>query len=264
MSAAVLTETRPAGGGGAIASTVRIITLNRPDRMNAITPDLLRELNLALIEADRDEAVGAIVLTGAGRAFCAGDDLLEQQDMDLEDEAVLAEFCKDLQDVTRSIMFNETPVIAAVHGWAVGGAFSWPMNCDLSVWGEGARGFFPELSYGIFVSGGVTGLLPRIAGPAKANEMMYLSRKYSAADLSDCGVAWKVVPDDTVLDEALAVASYIADLPAVARAAMKTCTSEATRAEMEAVLDREAQAVADTIRDPAWKTRIGKNFQKSG
>lgn len=258
MTATVLTETKPTGNGGAVA----VITLNRPERMNAITPALLREMNLALIEADEDRAAGAIVLTGAGRAFCAGDDLLEQQDMDLDDEATVAEFCQQLQDVTRNIMFNETPVIAAVHGWAVGGAFSWPINCDLSVWGESARGFFPELTYGIFVSGGVTGLLQHAVGPVKANEMMYLSRKYSAADLAACGLAWKVVPDADTLTEAMATASYIADLPAIGRTAMKKCAGGAIRSEMEAVLERESEAVIRTIRDPGWKARIGENFQK--
>ena len=259
MTDIVLTETRASDGGGA----VRVITLNRPDRMNAITPELLNALNLALIEADRDDAIGAIVLTGAGRAFCAGDDLLEQQDMDLEDEDLVAAFCKDLQDVTRNIMFTETPVIAAVHGWAAGGAFSWPMNCDLSIWAEDARGFFPELSYGIFVSGGVTALLPRIAGPARANEMMYLSQKYEARVLHEMGVAWRVVPEGGALDEALSVAAYIADLPATARKAMKQCVGEGMRVEIEAALERESDAVGRTLCDPAWKTRIGEAFRKS-
>ena len=129
---------------------VCVITLNRPARLNAINPALLDGLNTTLARADADERIGAIVLTGAGRAFCAGDDLVEQRSMLDADEATLAGFVDAIQQVTRHIMFGDTPVVAAVRGWAVGGAFSWPVNCDFSVWSDDARGFFPELRIGLY------------------------------------------------------------------------------------------------------------------
>ena len=147
---------------------VCVVTLNRPARLNAINPDLLDGLNTALARADADERIGAVVLTGAGRAFCAGDDLVEQRSMRDADEASIAGFVDAIQEVTRRIMFGDTPVVAAVRGWAVGGAFSWPVNCDFSVWSDDARGFFPELKIGLYPSGAITFLLPLQVGPARA------------------------------------------------------------------------------------------------
>ena len=181
---------------------VCVITLNRPARLNAINPALLAGLNGTLARADADERIGAIVLTGAGRAFCAGDDLVEQRSMLDADEAAITGFVDAIQQVTRHLMFAETPVVAAVRGWAVGGAFSWPVNCDFSVWSDDARGFFPELRIGLYPSGAVTCLLPLQVGPVLAREMLYTSRKYSAAELLDCGLASEVVPGNRLLDDA--------------------------------------------------------------
>ena len=145
---------------------VCVITLNRPARLNAISPALLEGLNIALERANADERIGAIVLAGAGRTFCAGDDLVEQRSMLDADEATVTGFVDAIQQVTRHLVFGDTPVVAAVRGWAVGGAFSWPVNCDFSVWSDDARGFFPELKIGLYPSGAVTFLLPLQVGPA--------------------------------------------------------------------------------------------------
>ena len=111
---------------------VCVVTLNRPARLNAINPALLDGLNRALARADSDERIGAVVLTDAGRAFCAGNDLVEQRSMRGADVASIAGFVGAIQEVTRRIMSGDTPVVAAVRGWAVGGAFSWHANCDFS------------------------------------------------------------------------------------------------------------------------------------
>ena len=208
---------------------VCVVTLNRPARLNAINPDLLDGLNTALARADADERLSAIVLTGAGRAFCAGDDLVEQRSMHDADEAAIAGFVDAIQQVTRHIVLGDTPVVAAVRGWAVGGAFSWPVNCDFSVWSEDACGFFPELKIGLYPSGAVTFLLPLQVGPALAREMLYTARKYTAADLLACGLASEVVAGDRLLD---------------------------------AALDAEAAAVIATMRDPDTYARIERESER--
>lgn len=241
---------------------VCVITLNRPARLNAINPALLDGLNTTLARADADERIGAIVLTGAGRAFCAGDDLVEQRSMLDADEATLAGFVDAIQQVTRHIMFGDTPVVAAVRGWAVGGAFSWPVNCDFSVWSDDARGFFPELRIGLYPSGAVTCLLPLQVGPAVAREMLYTSRKYTAAELLDCGLASEVVPGDRLLDAAIARAQALVALPAPARRALKRGLVDPHRAAIEAALDAEAAAVVATMRDPETYARIERESER--
>ncbi len=241
---------------------VCVITLNRPARLNAINPALLDGLNTALARGDSDERIGAIVLTGAGRAFCAGDDLVEQRSMRDADEAAITGFVDAIQQVTRHIMFGDTPVVAAVRGWAVGGAFSWPVNCDFSVWSDDARGFFPELRIGLYPSGAVTFLLPLQVGAARAREMLYTSRKYTAHELLACGVASDVTPGDRLLGAAVERAQALAALPAQARRALKRGLVEPHRAAIEAALDAEAAAVIATMRDPDTYTRIERESER--
>ena len=152
MTATVLTD--DAGDG------VRRITLNRPRRLNAIVPALLEDLIAALQAADRDPAVGAIILTGAGRAFCSGDDLKEFGAQSADPAATRA-YIERIQEVTRAIVLGDTPVVGAIRGWAVGGGLEWVINCDFSIAADATRFFFPEISLGVFVTGGVTELLPR-------------------------------------------------------------------------------------------------------
>ena len=238
------------------------ITLNRPARLNAINPALLAGLNAALARANADERIGAIVLTGAGRAFCAGDDLVDQRSMNVADETALTGFVDAIQQVTRHIMFGDTPVVAAVRGWAVGGAFSWPVNCDFSVWSDDARAFFPELKIGLYPSGAVTCLLPLQVGPAQAREMLFTSRKYTAPELLDCGLASEVVPGHRLLDAAIARAQALASLPAPARRALKRALVDPHRDAIEAALAAEAAAVIATMRDPETCARIERESER--
>ena len=241
---------------------VCVITLNRPARLNAINPALLASLNAALARANADERIGAIVLTGAGRAFCAGDDLVEQRSMNVADEAVLTGFVDAIQQVTRHIMFGDTPVVAAVRGWAVGGAFSWPVNCDFSVWSDDARAFFPELKIGLYPSGAVTCLLPLQVGPSQAREMLYTSRKYTAVELLDCGLANEVVTGHRLLDAAIARAQALAALPARARRALKRGLVDPHRAAIETALAAETEAVVATMSDPETYARIERESER--
>jgi len=247
MSSTVLTHREGA---------VCVVTLNRPERLNAINVDLLADLNAALEAAMADDEVGAVVLTGAGRAFCAGDDLIDQEDMRDWPEERVRGFAESIQDVTRHIMYGPAPVIAAVHGWAVGGAFSWPINADFAIWAEDARAFFPELRYGLFVSGGVTHLLPAFVGRAKAAEMLYLGHKYGARELAECGLAHAIVPGGDLMPAALRLAEEVAALAPAARRAMKASLNQIERAELDEAMARETRAVVEGVMDPETYRRI--------
>ena len=247
MTATVLTD--DAGDG------VRIITLNRPHRLNAIVPALLEDLIAALQAADRDPAVGAIVLTGAGRAFCSGDDLKEFGSPGADPAATRA-YIERIQDVTRAMVLGDTPVIGAIRGWAAGGGLEWVINCDFAIAAEATRFFFPEVSLGVFVTGGVTELLPRIVGLQRARSLIMLGERFDAAQAHAWGLLWKVVPDDAVLPEALALARRIAALPRGPVRDLRRILARRTGAGLDAAMAAETDATVRGFLDPATAARV--------
>ena len=190
--ATVLSELDPHG--------VRTLTLNRPERLNAMNRQLIDDVGRAFADANEDPATRAIIFTGAGRAFCAGDDRKEH--VQPESEAEARELVGAIQRATEAIVLGSKPVVGAINGWAVGGGFEWAINCDFPIWAASAAGFFPEVSLNIFVTGGVTSLLPALVGLNKAREMLFLGERYDAPALLALGVAWRVVPDEQLLEEA--------------------------------------------------------------
>lgn len=242
----VLTEDRGA---------VRIITLHRPERLNAITEELITDLNAALAAAHADPGVRAIVLTGAGRAFCAGDDLHEYADQASSREATQA-YVEQLQQVTRHIVLGRVPVVAAVHGWAVGGGFEWVLDCDLVVVGESARGFFPEMGLGLFVTGGVTAILPRIVGLSRARQLLLLGERIDSAQMLDWGIAHWRVADDEVLTEAVAVAERLSGLSERAVADLRRVMMSVSVTELESALSSETAATVAAFGDPDAAQRV--------
>lgn len=129
------------------SGAVSTVVLNRPERLNAISGDLLDDLHRALVEVNSDESCNVIVFTGAGRAFCAGDDLKEFSKQTESDASILSHV-ERIQQITRDLMFNGKPVVGAVHGFAVGGGFEWLLNCDLVVASDDLVCFFPEMEWG--------------------------------------------------------------------------------------------------------------------
>ena len=242
----VLTEDRGA---------VRVITLNRPERLNAITEQLIADLNAALVEAQADDGVRAIVLTGAGRAFCAGDDLHEYADQASSREATQA-YVEQLQEVTRHIVLGRVPVVAAVHGWAVGGGFEWVLDCDLVVVGESARAFFPEMALGLFVTGGVTAILPRIVGLSRARQLLLLGERIDSTQMLEWGIAQWRVADDHVLDEAVAVAERLTALSARAVRDLREVLTSVSVSELENALQAETEATVSAFGDPDAARRV--------
>jgi len=236
---------------------VRTITLNRPDRLNAMNHALVRDVAEAFTDANKDGATKAMIFTGAGRAFCAGDDRREHVHPETEAEA--REFVEAIQDATRAIVFGEKPVVGAINGWAVGGGFEWAINCDFSIWAESARAFFPEVSLNLFATGGVTALLPALVGLNTAREMLFLGEKYDAPTLKQLGVAWKVVPDAALMTEAQAVARKLAALPPLSVRAMRRTLYRTAMTDLATALRLESDATVKGFLDPETTRRL-KNF----
>lgn len=239
------------------AEGVRSIALNRPAALNAMNRQLIDDVAAAFDDANRDSATRAIIFTGEGRAFCAGDDRHEHSHPESEEQA--RELVDAIQRATVSIMFGAKPVVGAINGWAVGGGFEWAINCDFPIWAESARGFFPEVSLNLFVTGAVTALLPAIAGPVKAREMLFLGQRYTAAELKECGVAWRVVPDEALRDEAGKVAAQLAALPPLSTRAMKRVLNQANGGAIRQAMELETEATVAGMLDPET-TRLLKAF----
>ena len=236
---------------------VRTITLNRPDRLNAMNRQLIDDVAVAFDDANADESTAAIIFTGAGRAFCAGDDRREHVHPDNEAEA--ADLVKAIQRATVAITFGAKPVVGAINGWAVGGGFEWAINCDFPIWADSARAFFPEVSLNLFVTGGVTSLLPALVGLNTAREMLFLGERYDAATLHRFGVAWRVVPDDQLIESAGQVALQLAALPPLSVRAMKRVLNDTASSNIRTALDRETRATIAGFMDPET-TRLLQAF----
>jgi enoyl-CoA hydratase/carnithine racemase len=235
---------------------VRAITLNRPHRLNAIDMAMLDGLDAALAAAEGDARVRAILLAGAGRAFSAGDDLDAQHDISAAGAGAVARQVEVLQRISERMLFGAKPVVGAVQGWAVGGGFAWTLNCDFALWAEDARGFLPEIAYGLFVSGGASWLLPRLAGPAIAREMILLGRRMTAAELLAAGIAHRVVPAGRLAAEAMALAQELAALPPEAVARAKRALVEPDREALRLAMRGEAAACIAGASDPATLARL--------
>lgn len=233
---------------------VRTITLNRPERLNAMNAALLDGLAAALQAAEADPATRCIILTGAGRAFCAGDDLREHRHP--SDEADARAAVARIQRVSEALLFGDRVAIAAVNGWAVGGGLEIAIGCDLAIWAESAQGFFPEMGWGMFVTGGVTALLPRLAGLARAKALILLGERQTAEAMLELGIAWRVVPDDRLMAEARSVAARIAALPPRAVRDLKRALNKAAFADLRSALDLETEATVRSFLDPETTQRI--------
>ncbi len=236
---------------------VRTISLNRPDSLNAMNRQLIDDVARAFDDANADGSTRSIIFTGAGRAFCAGDDRKEHSQP--ENEAEARDLVGAIQHATRSIAFGAKPTVGAIKGWAVGGGFEWAINCDFPIWANGARGFFPEVSLGIFTTGGVTSLLPAMVGLNRAREMLFLGQQYEAGELLQFGVAWRVVSGDRLMEEAATVARKLSALPSESVRAMKRVLNQVAMTDLNRAIELETEATVDAFLNPETTRRM-KDF----
>ncbi len=185
---------------------VGLVTLHRPQALNALNDGLMDELGAALLAFDADDGIGAIVLTGSPKAFAAGADIAAMKDLSFL-EAYRAEFITRNWEQIRRV---RKPVIAAVAGYALGGGNELAMACDIVIAADSARFGQPEIRLGIIPGAGGTQRLPRAVGKAKAMDLVLTARMMDAHEAERAGLVSRVVPADKLLDEALAAAALIA------------------------------------------------------
>jgi enoyl-CoA hydratase/carnithine racemase len=217
-----------------VDADVAVIALNRPHRLNAVNDQLVEGLLAALSEVEAGDW-SAAVLTGRGRAFCSGHDLKEPRG----DADGLLRRLEHLQDVTRRIRGLSIPVIAAVHGHAVGAGAEFALGCDLVVAAEGTRFRFPEVGLGLSVTGGVTKLLPLLIGPVKAKELLLLGEPVDAHEALRLGLVNRVVPEGHLMDAAMEWARRLASQPPVPTALAKAALDAGIDAAFEASIALE-------------------------
>jgi 2-(1,2-epoxy-1,2-dihydrophenyl)acetyl-CoA isomerase len=227
------------------------IRLNRPEKMNAIGTLTRKQLGDAIKQAERDDAVRVVVLTGSGRAFCSGADVTEM----MGDGAMRTP--EDVGNVLRNeympmLMRLRTmpkPVIAAMNGPAVGIGASYALACDIRVATPDAYLLEAFINIGLAPDGGVSWLLPRLAGTGVAYEMFFTGKPLSAADAHRLGVVNRVVPQERLEGEVRELAAQIASQPRQALAAAKRAVNHALESSYEDALEfesylQEAQAAS--------------------
>ncbi|MGE0611850.1 MAG: enoyl-CoA hydratase [Hyphomicrobiales bacterium] len=185
---------------------VGIITFNRPKALNAVNHDVMAQLLAATEAFDKDEAIGCIVLTGAGdKAFVAGADIPEMADKSFVDM-----FMADMQAGWERFAATRTPMIAAVNGFALGGGCEIAMMCDIIIASDRARFGQPEIKLGVVPGWGGSQRLTRAVGKAKAMDLILTGRMMDAGEALASGLVARVVPHDSLMDEALTAAKAIA------------------------------------------------------
>ncbi|MFI8393252.1 enoyl-CoA hydratase [Pseudomonas sp. Choline-02u-1] len=184
---------------------VGLITLNRPQALNALNAQLVSEVNHALDTLEADAHIGCIVLTGSKKAFAAGADIKEMAELTYPQI-----YMDDLFSDSDRVANRRKPIIAAVNGFALGGGCELALMCDFILAGDNAKFGQPEINLGVLPGMGGTQRLTRAVGKAKAMEMCLSGRMIDAVEAERCGIVARIVPSDELLDEALKVAAVIA------------------------------------------------------
>ena len=227
-----------------VADNVATITFNRPDAANAMGPLMAKELGAAAIDADDDPAVRAVVLTGAGRMFCAGGDLGAFAKAGDGTRKLLMQMTGDLHVGLSRLARSKAPVIGAVNGTAAGAGFSLVMACDLAIAAESAVFTMAYTRAGLSPDGSSTYYMPRKIGDRRTRELMLTNRLLSSQEALDWGIVNQVVADAELLEEAQGLAKRLASGPTAAFAAVKTLLNGTFDQTLESQMELEARAIA--------------------
>jgi len=244
------------------------LTMNRPDRLNAVTEEMYEGLVKELAAASDDPTVRVVVLRGAGRAFCVGADLKDHgvAERSEDDKRRYAQFG---QDAAAAIMDCSKPVVAAVHGHAIGAGLELALACDLSVVADEAKLRFPEFGLGTFVGGGTTFTLVERVGLTKARELLLLGRFFRGRDAAAWGLCNEAAPADDVPQRAEAFAEELHGKAPRSLAFAKRLLRQARDLSIPELLRQERDALAACMGTPDWREglaafREGRNPEFRG
>ena len=231
-----------------IADGVASLTLNRPDKLNSFDRQMALEVIDALDRCAADALVRAVLITGSGRAFCAGQDLAEAIAPGTKIEDILT---TQYNPIVRRIRALKKPVIAAVNGVAAGAGANIAYACDLTLAAESANFIQSFINIGLIPDSGGTFTLPRLVGMQRAFGQMILAPRVSAKEAESLGMIWKALPDEELMNEATALAKKLATMPTKAIALTKEALNRSQGSTLEAQLDveNELQSIAGRSHD---------------
>lgn len=212
------------------------LTLNRPERLNAFSPDMVAGLTEEIERAAADDDVRAIVLSGAGRAFCAGGDV---KTMGQSSALQAYEHIGRLNRLILTMQRCEKPIIAAVHGFAAGAGFNLALACDLIIAADDAQFILSFANVGLVSDGGGSYWLPRLVGPHLAKQLFFTAEPISARRLHELGVLSEVVPAEKLREAAETLAAKLAHGPTTAIGRQKRLIAHAMTASLEEMLEEE-------------------------
>lgn len=221
---------------------IGILTLNRPDKLNAISAELRRDLEAGLVAARADDGVRALVLTGAGRGFCSGADLTGPaperdgppgQNERLDEEAWMGRWARLLHDFDK-------PLIGAINGVCAGAGMSWALACDVRIGSEHARFKTTFAERAISPDSGLSFLLPRIVGYASAADLVFTSRMVLADEALKLGLLNRLTAHDTLLDDAVAYGEQMAQWPPLAIRMAKKVLQAGMETDLQTAVNYES------------------------
>jgi enoyl-CoA hydratase len=237
------------------------LTLNRPDRLNAVSQALYEAVVEAVRSAEEDTTVRAIIVTGAGRAFCAGADLKAHAERPLSAKERRA-YVRTAQRANVALQRSGKPVIAAVNGPAVGAGLELALSCDFVVVAEDAKLRLPEISLGTFFGGGVTYTLSRRVGLTRAKELLLIGDFFTGAEAAAMGLANVAVPRDDVREAARAFAMRTVDHAPLPMRLAKDLLHRAPAMSADAVLRAEERALLACMATKDWTEGIAAHRER--
>ena len=246
-----------------VADGVMVITFNRPDVLNSFNRAMAREVQHALSAAAGDPGVRSVMLTGAGRGFCAGQDLSEalpQGDGPMPDISEIVRECYN--PIIRAMRHLEKPVIGAVNGVAAGAGANLAFACDLTIAAEEASFIESFAKLGLIPDTSGTFFVPRLVGPQRATGMFFLGEKISAAKAKDWGLIWDVVPLAVLRDSAMALAKSLATQATRGFGLTKRAMNRSFANDLDAQLEVEAKAMQEAGRTADYAEGVRAFLEK--
>jgi enoyl-CoA hydratase len=237
---------------------IGIITLNRPERLNAINEDLLGDLIHQLRIAREDESAVSIILTGAGRSFCAGEDLKEASS-----EKSFKQWIKEidiLQEIQRVIMRLDKPLIAAIRGYAVGGGCEFAMSCDIRIAAQDAKFGFPETGVGMTVTNAGTKLVSQLVGLGKAKELVFTGELIDADEALRIGLINRVATVEDLMDEAFKMCRKIGERSPLSIRLSRIALDQGLHSSFEQILEIEANHMLACVGSQNQKEFVAKKM----
>jgi 2-(1,2-epoxy-1,2-dihydrophenyl)acetyl-CoA isomerase len=247
----ILTETHAA---------VRVISLNRPELINAFNRAMAAELQLALADAAADDQIRAVLLKGEGRGFCSGQDLAEA--IDPNGPAILEIVEKTYNPIVLALRSMPKPVVCAVHGVAAGAGANVALAADLTLSAQSASWVQAFSKIGLIPDSGGTFMLPRLVGLQRAAGLCMLAEKINGEEAERLGLIWKCLPDDALFSEALALAERLSQMPTQGLALTKQAFNEGLNQSLQAQLQREAVLQAQAAQSHDHKEGVQAFLEK--